>query len=480
MKKTPASALLILSFLSTEFFLCCGYTKKTAVLKVCKMDLLYKKDAEGEKNMNRFSWDTLRLTLWQRRFAAGIAVVLAGQFHFSLWAEGFRISMAAVIYAVLLITLMRDSHRPDTGIVTAGCVLIFRMAADLLQGGSLGAALLLEIPGALFYLFYECILCLLVQDRRADFGGKLWISLVFCDFGANVLNFALSSHFLFSPRELWGLGGLALIRATAVWLILLMVREYRALLLRQEHEERYRRLFLMTAELKSELYFLRKNAEDIEAVMSSAYRLYETLPEEETESKTLALGVARDVHEVKKDNLRIIRGLEQVVTESYDGESMAMEDLIQILERSTRQLLGEKRSDIRLECRVDGAVKVREHYQVLSVLKNLVTNAVEAIESESGRGTVSVECRAGENMLTITVKDDGPGISQRGMKHLFQVGYSTKFDPDTGNINRGVGLPAVQHIVENLGGTVEVTSQKGEGTCFCVALPLQAVTGGEA
>ena len=43
MKKTPASALLILSFLSTEFFLCCGYTKKTAVLKVCKMDLLYKK-----------------------------------------------------------------------------------------------------------------------------------------------------------------------------------------------------------------------------------------------------------------------------------------------------------------------------------------------------------------------------------------------------------------------------------------------------
>jgi two-component system sensor histidine kinase YcbA len=181
---------------------------------------------------------------------------------------------------------------------------------------------------------------------------------------------------------------------------------------------------------------------------------------------------------VKKDNLRIVRGLEQVVTESYDYEAMEMKDLIHILERSTRQLLGQQRADIRLECRLEGDVTLQEHYPVLSVLKNLVTNAVEAIQGASGKGTVWVDCRTREGDLLLTVKDDGPGITARGMKNLFQVGYSTKFDPGTGNINRGVGLPAVQYIVESLGGEIAVDSAPGEGTCFSVTIPLASVTGG--
>ena len=78
----------------------------------------------------------------------------------------------------------------------------------------------------------------------------------------------------------------------------------------------------------------------------------------------------------------------------------------------------------------------------------------------------------------LQVEDNGPGISPRAMELLFQVGYSTKFDPATGDINRGVGLPAVQFIAQELGGEVEVHSQLGQGTCFQVRLPLDAVTGG--
>ena len=62
---------------------------------------------------------------------------------------------------------------------------------------------------------------------------------------------------------------------------------------------------------------------------------------------------------------------------------------------------------------------------------------------------------------------------------LFQVGYSTKFNQATGNINRGVGLPAVQYIVEELGGRLRVESEPGQGTTFHVDLPLNAVTGGD-
>ena len=77
-----------------------------------------------------------------------------------------------------------------------------------------------------------------------------------------------------------------------------------------------------------------------------------------------------------------------------------------------------------------------------------------------------VEERVEGDTLFLTVSDDGPGISERSMHNLFQVGYSTKFDPETGNINRGVGLPAVKSLTEELGGSVSVESQPGRGAFF--------------
>ena len=159
---------------------------------------------------------------------------------------------------------------------------------------------------------------------------------------------------------------------------------------------------------------------------------------------------------------------------------MDLRDILNILEHSTRKLLGQQRADIRLESHLDRNIPVQAHYQLLSVLKNLVTNAVEAIQSAGGRGLVQVDCRVQDASLTLRVSDDGPGITSRGRKMLFQMGYSTKFNPGTGNINRGVGLPAVKHIVEQLNGTIGVVSEEGKGACFTITVPLSQVTGGRA
>lgn len=428
------------------------------------------------------NWRELRLSAGQRRVLIGLAVAMTSQLYLSAWAEGFRVSASAILYPILLVVVMRDSHRPDTGLVTGLCVMGLRVLIDLFRGAALASALLIEYPGGIFYLCYDALLCVLVRDRRASSPSRLWISFFTCDLLSNLLNLALSSRLAFQSIQAEGvaLAWVALARALAAALILWAAGHYRQLLLQEEHEHRYRHLYLMTAELKTELYFLKKDAEDVEAVMAHAYQLYEKLvarnaPEEVT---ALALSIARDVHEVKKDNLRIIRGIESEVAEAYGGETMALSDLIHILEVSTRQLLGSQRADIRLECRYARDLPITAHYRVLSVLKNLVTNAVEAIQASGGRGTVQVDCRAEGDELLLQVRDDGPGIPERAMKLLFQVGYSTKFDPDTGDINRGVGLPAVHYIVEDLGGDIQVQSQPGQGACFRVTLPLAAITGG--
>ena len=362
-------------------------------------------------------------------------------------------------------------------------VLLFRTLTDLAAGISLVRALEMEYPGGVFYLCYDVLLCLLLSDRRSASYPRLWLATLVCDVVSNVVNLVLSSHGLnLSADMLAALLWLAFGRSMAALTILFVSRSYRLLILREEHEQRYQHLFLMTADLKTELYFLKKDAEDIEAVMSSAYQLYEHLEAQHADESltALALSIARDVHEVKKDNLRIIRGIEEEVAGDFDDETMALSDLLHILQVSTRQLLGQLRADIRLECSYDRDLPIREHYRLLSVLKNLVTNAVEAIQAGPSHGNVQVDCRVQGDDLRLQVTDNGPGISSRAMNLLFQVGYSTKFNPDTGDINRGVGLPAVKYIVDELGGSIQVDSRPGVRTQFDILLPLAAVTGGQA
>ena len=226
---------------------------------------------------------SLHLNVWQRQLLIGLLVALSGQLYLTLWAEGFRISAAVILFPTLLMILMRDSHHPGTGLVTGVCVLGFRTVIDLAGGMTLLQALTMEYPGGIFYLCYDALLCLLVRDRRSVPPLRLWVSLWLCDLISNIINLFLSSHMqpqgLASPNLL-SLAGLALFRSLAAWAIVWGIRGYRQLLIREEHERRYRRLFLMTASLKTELYFLKKDAEDIEGVMSNAYRLYERLEEE--------------------------------------------------------------------------------------------------------------------------------------------------------------------------------------------------------
>ena len=133
-----------------------------------------------------------------------------------------------------------------------------------------------------------------------------------CDILSNTLDLTLSRLELPDGSAIVTLVLLGLGRSLLAACILWGMQRYQRLLMEEEHERRYQRLFLLTANLKNELYFLKKDAENIEGIMTRAYQLYEKLGAEEyPESlRQLALSIARDVHEVKKEHLSIIRGIE--------------------------------------------------------------------------------------------------------------------------------------------------------------------------
>lgn len=188
----------------------------------------------------------------------------------------------------------------------------------------------------------------------------------------------------------------------------------------------------------------------------------------------MALEIARDVHEIKKDYIRIIQGIEEEIDEEYDEEKMNFQDLLQILEASTYHMLAEKRLDVRLVYDCQDNFITKEHYILMAVLKNLVNNAIEAIETKEKSGTVCIAERKEGNDYIFEITDDGPGISERQLSNIFKMGYSTKFDEKTGNIYRGVGLVGVKNAVEEqFKGKIDVESETGKGTKFRIMIPAE-------
>ena len=155
---------------------------------------------------------------------------------------------------------------------------------------------------------------------------------------------------------------------------------------------------------------------------------------------------------------------------------MSFQDILKILEDTTYHMLEAKNVHIQLEFRCSDNFMTEEHYELMAVLKNLVNNAIEAIESDRKIGTICIEEHLRNGNYIFCVTDDGPGISPRHLPNIFKMGYSTKFDHKTGNIFRGVGLYGVKMTVEEqFKGSIEVRSEQGSGTAFTVVIPAASL-----
>jgi two-component system CitB family sensor kinase len=116
--------------------------------------------------------------------------------------------------------------------------------------------------------------------------------------------------------------------------------------------------------------------------------------------------------------------------------------------------------------------ELRDPRAVLTVLGNLIDNAVDAART-SGREPAAVEVGLrllDDDVLAISVADSGAGIPADERERIFEPGYSTK--PTAGAGSRGVGLALVQRMVERRGGSVTVGEAAHGGALFDVRLPV--------
>ena len=109
---------------------------------------------------------------------------------------------------------------------------------------------------------------------------------------------------------------------------------------------------------------------------------------------------------------------------------------------------------------------------LLTVVGNLVDNAVDAAAS-AGPGCVELSLRKAEHGgLRLSVRDSGPGLPAGHREDIFSLGWSTK--DATGPAGRGMGLFLVREVVQRCGGTISVVDDCA-GTRFEVFLPERVV-----
>ena len=166
--------------------------------------------------------------------------------------------------------------------------------------------------------------------------------------------------------------------------------------------------------------------------------------------------------------------------------------LLEYLTYSFKTLASEKEIELKFESRIPEYRAYLDKQKILMILSNLLSNAIKFTEKG---GTIIVEAnledrllpeggegtnKEPEQNLLLRVRDTGIGISKRHLPHIFdrfyQVGDGHKetvsealAKPVSGT---GIGLALTKELVELLGGTIGVRSEKGIGTTFDLKIPV--------
>jgi len=114
--------------------------------------------------------------------------------------------------------------------------------------------------------------------------------------------------------------------------------------------------------------------------------------------------------------------------------------------------------------------------KISQVVTNLLINAGQAIESSGEMGTITITTKVVQDNIELSIADTGCGIEPAHLDKLFNPFFTTKPEGQ----GTGLGLSISFGIAQEHGGTLNVTSTEGEGSCFILTLPLKRDNNDEA
>jgi signal transduction histidine kinase len=130
----------------------------------------------------------------------------------------------------------------------------------------------------------------------------------------------------------------------------------------------------------------------------------------------------------------------------------------------------------RMSVRTESTIVLGDQVRVWQILNNIVTNAVR-YSPEGGIVEIIIEDipvdeTHGKRMVRVSVRDQGPGISEKGAAKLFEPFFYRAPDTSSGSHGAGLGLAIVKQLVELHGGEVSIRNSRSGGAVFSFTLPV--------
>jgi len=227
--------------------------------------------------------------------------------------------------------------------------------------------------------------------------------------------------------------------------------------------------------------FLANMSHEIRTPMNAIIGMNDIIMEECDEPSIC--GYAKDVQSAAKNLLAIINDIldlskveagkmELVFTDYYlktvMGEVVGMMDMA----ASKRGLIMKYECDEALPCRYNG-----DEGRIKQILINILNNAIKF--TKEGYVRAFVTGRPGEQedeeILTFRVEDTGCGIRQEDLGKIFEDFRQVDSKKNRSVEGTGLGLAIVRHLVELMGGSIDVESVYGKGTTFTIVIPQKIV-----
>ena len=403
---------------------------------------------------------------FQQILLIGIFIIIGAQINMNLFIDNFRISIGTLIFPITFVMFGKYPVLPVTFISAVG-VLTSRVLSEWLRYDQI--QFYSFFPEMIFYLVYGTLFYIYSHKKETLSPDCAAVLFIF-DYISNLTELLVRlGAGAFNIKSQFGILLVAFSRSLIIYGILFCLHHYKFSLLRREHALRYRRLLLLISKLNGEVVWMKKNTGLIEETMNTSYQLYRELEENGTD-ETLsrkALGVAKDIHEIKKEYLLILRGLSEALDLNLKDDGMYLTDILTVLKQSLTTESSDKKADISFQ--IQENLYTENHYFLMSVFRNLLTNAIEASEKDNPQIHVIQSTDADSYLFDVT--DDGPGILPEDLEQIFSPGFSTKINFTTGEISRGLGLNLVQDLIKNQwNGEIQVSSVPG-CTTFHIRIP---------
>ena len=154
-------------------------------------------------------------------------------------------------------------------------------------------------------------------------------------------------------------------------------------------------------------------------------------------------------------------------------------DLVPVLEACVEAHRGRaaaKNLDLRLDPSElgEGTLVQADEEAVREIADNLIDNAIKYTPDD---GSVHVRCSLQDDDVQVEIADTGIGIPREDLPRIFERFYRVDKARSRALGGTGLGLSIVKHLVQSIGGRIDVTSRLGSGTKFTVRFPRARESG---